>query len=215
MSLIYSSSKRQRETRSLMPEIEFFATQVEIGSFVKSLLLVGCEFIPDLHYAVPVPEVTADFDRISSLSPSLAVFLISRRDQIVSPLQLREVRREEKHFFYVDARTGGPTMLLYWGRDAQSDGCQYLSSTSLGIYPWYTNSVTREREKPSLDFRQFYNLCTKEVRRGRRKIKPGVREFWVSPNVEELVKEGLKLVGLEEFSVSQILAGSPKKRPKS
>ena len=105
-------------------------------------------------------------------------------------------------------------MLLYWGRQFERDGRLHLSGTELSYYPWYENSISRVREKPSKAFIEIYTEFAKAGRRSRGKIKPGKREFWISPNIEALVKAGAVLVGLEEFTVDEILS-VPSQRPRS
>jgi hypothetical protein len=129
-----------------------------------------------------------------------------REDLIESPLDLREVSTVEKHFFYINQRVGGPTLELYWGRRFRSDGRPHLSATWLFYYSWYQNSVSGAREKPSKTLRNLYVQFAKAVRASRRKIKPGVREFWISPAVEDLVRSGWILVGLEDYTIEQILS---------
>jgi hypothetical protein len=116
------------------------------------------------------------------------------------------VTTADKHFFYVAPRSGGPSLLLYWGRQFEKDGRRHLSTTELSYYPWYENSVSHAREKPSKAFRSPYAKFVSAVRQSRRKIKAGKREYWISPNVEKLVRDGLVLVGLEDVPVEQILS---------
>lgn len=189
-----------------MPEIEFFATEEEIIDLVAWLLDRRCEFIPDLHYD------TGSFDRIDELTTiqrlakSVAQFYVVQQDLIRSPLELREVTTADKHFFYIDPRTGGPTLLFYWGRQFERDGRTHLSTTHFSYYPWYENSLSRAREKPARALRNLFTEFAKAVHLARRKIKPGKREFWISPTVERLVRDGLVLVGLEAVPIDQILS---------
>jgi hypothetical protein len=189
-----------------MPEIEFFAIEEEIVELVRWLLDRRCEFIPDMHYDTGSFDRIADLQTIQNLAQSEPQFLVMRQDLIESPLELREVTTADKHFFYIDPRTGGPTLLLYWGRQFERDGRMHVSTTELSYYPWYENSISRAREQPSKDFRNVYSEFAKAVRLSRRKIKPGKREFWISPNVEGLVRAGSVLVGLEGVPVDRILS---------
>jgi hypothetical protein len=191
-----------------MAELEFFATWEEIGELVQWLLDRQCEFIPDLHYPSSSFDRITDLPTLQSLSRSTPRFYIVREDLIESPLKLREVSTTEKHFFYIEQRTGGPTLDLYWGRQFERDGCPHLSATELSYDSWYESSITGAREKPSKAFRNLYGAAARTVRVSRRRIKPGVREFWISPALGELVRSGWILVGLEDFSIDQIL-GTP------
>jgi hypothetical protein len=188
-----------------MSEIEFFAVDEEIIELVRWLLDRRCEFIPDLHYDTGTFDRIRDLQTMQSLAKSVAQFYVVRQDMIESPLELREVTTADKHFFYIDPRTGGPTLLFNWGRQFARDGRSHLSTTDLSYYPWYENSLSHIREKPAKAFRNLYTEFAKAVRHSRRKIKPGKREFWISPKVEELVRKGLVLVGLEDVPADQIL----------
>lgn len=162
-----------------MAEIEFFATEEEIVELVRWLLDRRCNFIPDLNYEKSSFERLADLQTIKNLAKSKPQFYVVRDELIESPLELREVNLN-KHFFYVDPRTGGPSLLLYWGRQFERRST-HLAGTELSYYPWYENSVSRVRDKPSKAFIEIYTEFTKAARRSRRKIKPGNREFWITP----------------------------------
>lgn len=188
-----------------MPSIDVFASQPEIISLVEDLLRQGCQFIPDMNYGSPSTDTINDCDLLQTLAKDNPTFYVLRQDLVQSPIKVREVKSEQKHFFYVDPRTGGPALFLYWGREYSQEGRSYLGSTNIGFYPWFKNSVTLEREIPSKSFRKFFVGLAKTVKQERRRIKPGVREYWISGEVEKRVREGLLLIGLEKFSPSQIL----------
>lgn len=196
----------EKLTVNSMPENEVFATQEEIIEFVRWLLDRGCEFIPDLHYDTPRFDRHTHLSTIESLSESVAQFYVIRSDFIQSPLEVREVTTTDKHFFYVSPRAGGPKLLFHWGRNFEQNGRKHLSATDVGYYPWYENTISGEKQKPPRALRTLYSEFTRMVRQTRRRIKPGKREFWISPKVEELIREGLVLVGLEAMPVERILA---------
>lgn len=187
-----------------MPSIDFFASTPEMIRFVEYLLRQGCQFIPDMKYGSASIETIIDRDYLTKVAKDNPTFYILRGDLVQSSIKLREVNLE-KHFFYVEPRTGGPTLFLYWGREYSEKSRTYLGATNIGFYPWYINSVTRERETPGRDFRKFFAGVAKTVKQERRGIAPSVREYWISPEVEKRVREGLLLIGLEHFTPSQIL----------
>jgi hypothetical protein len=189
-----------------MAEIEFFATWEEIGEVVQWLLERRCEFIPDLHYESSSFDRIADLATIRRLAKSTPLFYPVREDLIESPPNVREVSTDNKHFFYVDPQTGGPTLQFYWGRRFKEHRRMHLSATWLSYYSWYQNSRTGTRERPSKALRDLYSAFARTVRASRRRIMPGVRAFWISPAVEDLVRSGWILVGLEGFSIDQILS---------
>ena len=182
-----------------MPSIDFFASTPEMIRFVEYLLGQGCQFLPDVKYGSASIETIIDRDYLTKVAKDNPTFYILREDLVQSSIKLREVN------FYVEPRTGGPTLFLYWGREYSEKGRTYLGATNIGFYPWYINSVTLERETPGRDFRKFFAGVAKTVKQERRAIAPGVREYWVSPEVEKRVREGLLLIGLEHLTPSQIL----------
>jgi hypothetical protein len=188
-----------------MAEIEVFATDDETVQLAKWLLDQGCELIPDSHYETGRPQQLTDLAAIQTISQTSPHFFAVRSDWVESPLRAREVNANDKHFFYIDPRTGGPTMEFYWGRDFEKEGCRHLSASWLSFNIWYEDSLTGERKKPPETLRRFYAEFAKNVRSGRRRIKPGVREFWISPRIEALVRDGTVLIGLENMSSDQIL----------
>lgn len=192
-----------------MAEIEFFAVEEEIVKVVSWLLDQRCILVPDMHYNSPAMARLTHLSEIRQVAVSTPHFFVIREDLLESPLSVREVTTTDKHFFYVDPRTGGPSLQFYWGRHVEKEGRQHLSASWLSYYNWYEDSVTGERKKVSKALLDIYSGCGNVIRAKRRKIKPGKREFWISQTVEQLVHSGTILVGLEGMPVDQIL-GAPK-----
>jgi hypothetical protein len=182
-----------------MPEIEFFAVEPENGEMVEWLLEQRCILIPDMHYESASLTRLTGVAAVRNIACEIPHFFVIRDDLIESPLSVREVHTPEKHFYYVDPRTGGPCLELYCGRRFEQHGRGHLSASWLSVHPWYEDSVTRARKKLPKDLLSVYSGFAKVVRAKRRRIKPGKREFWVSEEVERLVRDGLSLVGLENF----------------
>ena len=187
--------------RLKMAEIEFFATEEEIGHMVRWLLDRQCELIPDWHYESGQAIRLTELGEIQSVAEATPHFYVIREDLVESPVNIREVTTADKHFFYIDPRTGGPMLQFFWGRHFEKDGQRHLSATWLSVYNWYEDSVSGDRKKPSETLLDLYSAFAKTVRGGRRKIKPGKRQFWVSPHVEDLIRGGTVLVGLEGMTV--------------
>jgi hypothetical protein len=188
-----------------MAEIEFFAVEEEIVEVVSWLLDQRCTLIPDMHYDSTTIARLTQLSEIRQVGVSTPHFFVIREDLLESPLSMREVTTTDKHFFYIDPRTGGPSLQLYWGRHVEKEGRQHLSASWLSYYNWYEDSVTGERKKVSKALLDIYFDCGKIIRAKCRKIQPGKREFWISQTVEELVRSGTILVGLEGMPVDQIL----------
>src|SRR6266567_684025 len=180
-----------------MAEIELFAVEEEIVEVVNWLLDRGCILVPDMHYdSIAIVRLT-QVSEIQKIAVSTPHFFVIREDLLESPLSVREVATTDKHFFYVDPRTGGPSLQFYWGRHFEKNGRQHLSETWLSYYDLYEDSVTGERKKISRALLEIYFGCGKMIRAKRRKIQPGKRGFWIGPIVEKLVRSGTILLGLE------------------
>lgn len=189
-----------------MAEIEFFAVEDEIVGAIDWLLAQRCKFVPDIHYdSTPIIRVTRAVE-IREIAASVPHFFVIREHLLESPLKMREVTAPDKHFFYIDPRTGGPSLQFYWGRHFKKENREHLSTTWLSYYNWYEDSVTGERKSVPKDLLEVYSGFGKLTRNGRRKIQPGRRPFFIGPTVEKLVREGTILVGLEEIPADRILA---------
>jgi len=188
-----------------MPEIEFFATDNEIIGVVNCMLAQRCKLIPDIHYGAPVARALVDVQSVQNLTSSTPHFFVVHDDLLESPLAFREVRRSGKHFFYIDPRKGGPTLQFWWGKQVDDGEQLRLDASWLGYYSWYEDSITGERRKVSRGLSKVYSNCKLAVRATRRTVKPGKRAFWIGPSVEQLVRRGAILAGLEDFSQEQIL----------
>lgn len=184
-----------------MAEIEFFADLVEVKDVVGKLLGDGFQFIPDAHYETDTPVRLTKISGIQEAAATTPHFFLVRNDLVESPISMRKVTTEEKQFYYIDPRTGGPTLQFFWGRGAAIDSSarDSLSASWISHYPWYTDSVSKERRPTPKDLIKVYSVCAKCVRAKGRKIKPGKREYWLFPQAESLVRRGTKLVGLENI----------------
>jgi|ERR1017187_2395710 hypothetical protein len=191
-----------------MAEIEFFAIEEEIIELVRWLLDRQCELVPDCHYESSRVNRMTKEPAIRSLAESTPHFFVIREDWVESPLSVREVTTTDKHFFYIDPRTGGPTLQFYWGRQFETDARKHLSATWLSSYRWYEDSVSHARKKPPKALAGLYSEFAKTVRGSRTRIKPGRRAYWISPHVAELVRAGMILVGLEGMPADQVLGVS-------
>jgi hypothetical protein len=120
-----------------MAEIEFFAFEDEICELVGWLLDQGCKLIPDCHYESGEPLRLTERAEIEKVAEDAPHFFVMREDLLESPPNMREVTTADKHFFYVDPRTGGPTLQFYWGRHFEREGHIHLSATWLSVYSWY------------------------------------------------------------------------------
>jgi hypothetical protein len=188
-----------------MAEIEFFATEEEIAETMFWLLDQRCTLIPDVHYDSGTITRLTQLSEIREVALSTPHFFVIREDLLESPLSVRKVTTTDKHFFYVDPRTGGPSLQFFWGRHVEKEGRQHLSASWLSYYNWYEDSVTGERKKPSTGILEIYSGFGKMIRAQRRTIQPGKRRFLIGPTVEKLVRRGTILVGLEGMPADQIL----------
>jgi hypothetical protein len=188
-----------------MAEIEFFANEHEILDLMKLFLESKCVIIPDLHYVSKSMKCLTDESEIKALSEDVSLFFVVKEDIIESPLQFREVTTPEKHFYYISPHVGGPSMQFYWGKEHEQSSKRQIGASWLSYYPWYEDSITRERKKPSNVLISIYSEFAKAIRKDRRKVKPSVRAFWISPYIEQLIRQGALLIGLENFSVEEIL----------
>ncbi len=193
-----------------MAEIEFFADLVEVKDVVENLLEEGFQFVPDAHYETDTPVTLAEISGIREAAATTPHFFLIRKDLLESPISMRKVTAEGKQFYYVDPRTGGPTLQFLWGRGAAIDSSarDSLSASWISHYPWYTDSVSKERRPMPKSLIQVYSACAKNIRAKGRRIKPGKREYWLFPHAESLVRGGTKLVGLENLPFGEIIEGA-------
>lgn len=189
-----------------MAQIDFFATEPERLAVVQKLFERGCKIIPDLHYTGPTLDEIVRPEDLSRYVGRASQFFIVNDDLMESPLELRKVEESSRCFYYVFPRAGGPILLLFWGKEYIQEGKQHITATTISHYPWYESTRTHERLAPGKEILAIYSQAARVVRTFGRKIRPGVRPYWITPRVEDLVRNGALLVGLESFSAAQILA---------
>lgn len=190
-----------------MAEIDLFATDQEKIEFLRPLLDKGFRFIPDLHFEQPVAPKLRGMDEVLRYTEKTCQFFIVNDTLLQSPLEYRRVEREQDSFYYIFPRSGGPLLVLFWGKHESRKGGEVLGATTLSYYPWYEDSITNERVKPSPELIRAYNDVASRIRDTSRRVKPGVRVYWLTPAVEQLVRRGAVLIGLEAFQPNQILGG--------
>ncbi len=188
-----------------MAEIEFFADGTEIIEGVAWLNSQRCALVPDLHYDSNEITRLNDPSRVNETAASSPHFFVIREDLLESPLSLRHVTAEDKHFFYIDPRTGGPSLQFYWGRSFTREGREHASASWLSYYPWYEDSVTGERKKICQGLVEIYTGFGKMIRSRSRRIQPGKRQFWITPSMEKSVRAGLILAGFESLTADRLL----------
>lgn len=104
-----------------MAEIEFFADLVAVKDVVDRLLGEGLQFVPDAHYETDTPVGLTEISGIQDAAVTTPHFFLVRNDLLESPISMQKVTTEEKQFYYVDPRSGGPTLQFLWGRGAAID----------------------------------------------------------------------------------------------
>lgn len=191
-----------------MPDIELFATDEEIFEIIKFLVGRECVFVGDRRRESVEYEQSCDVGSIQKLAEESPHMFVISEEWSESPLSVREVISSGSKLYYINPRCGGPSMQFYWGRRFKKEERDHLSATWFSYYPWYQSSVLNERMNQPLQLKAKYAQLLRIIRQGRRKIRPGKRLYWIGPQVERLVQNGLILVGLEGYPMEQIL-GKP------
>ncbi len=197
-----------------MSEIDFFATDREKGEFLRPLFDAGFQFLPDLNLAKPVAPRLRGADELLRYTGQVSQFFIVKEELLKSPLEYRRIERAGRTVYFIFPRSGGPLLVLLWGKHVLKEGSPELfGATRLSYYPWYEDTITHERVKPSPELIRAYNDVSHRIRASSRRVKPGVRVYWVTPAVERLVRKGAVLIGLEAFQPDQILGREESERP--
>jgi hypothetical protein len=191
-----------------MAEIDFFATDREKTEYLRPLFDSGFRIIPDLRFEKPVAPKLRGTDELLRYTDRTSQFFIVNDKLLKSSLEYRRVEREGNSFFYIFPRSGGPLLVFFWGKHESRKGGEVFAATTLSYYPWYEDSITHERVKPSPDLIRAYNDVASRIRDTSRRVKPGVRVYWLTPAVEQFVRRGAVLIGLEAFQPNQILGGA-------
>jgi len=188
-----------------LPEIDFFLIDEEQRWLTRQVLELGSELVPDLRYrSEELTIISTEKDFLDAHKQTRLFFLLNPR-LTRSPLQLRRIEKGPESFFYVAPRVGGPTVQFFLGSALGENTNRYLSSSFLSLYPWYENTLSGIREKPSCEFVAYYYAIAALAKGISKKIKPGVRPYWLSSGAEEFVRKGGGLVGLEQFPPEVIL----------
>ena len=184
-----------------MPELGLFLSWRDIEEFVEFVLQEGGALVPDLEYESDQYVVIRDSQSFGQLRRETSLFFILNDSYFLSPFEIRRITKRGKVVFYILQRSGGPTIDLFTGGDFRRSHQHLVGPSSLGYHPTYWNTTTHRNEKSPDSLIIFYKSLVRQIKKGAKRIKPGVRAYWVGKHAQGLVRNGAKPVGYEKKKI--------------
>lgn len=184
-----------------MPELGLYLSWKDIVEFVEFALREGAALVPHLHYDRPQYVTLENGTSFDEFRSKTSLFFIVKSSYLVSPLEIDSFVKKEKKLFFIVQRSGGPTIDFSFRTEFRESGRLFIGPSSLGHHPTYWNTTTCRNEKPPDSLVTFYKSLVKEIKKGAKRIRPGVSAYWVGRHAQELVRQGAKLVGFEKKKI--------------
>ena len=184
-----------------MPELDLYLSWKDIREFVDHVLQEGAVLVPDFDYQSEEYTAIQDSETFERLRRKTSLFFILKDSYFRSPFEIRKITKRGRVVFYIAQRSGGPTIDLLLSGEFREKGQTWIRPGFIGYHPTFWNTKAHRNEKPPDSLVAFYNSLVKQVKKGAKRIKPGVRAHWVGGHAQELVRQGAKLVGYEKKKI--------------
>ena len=188
-----------------MPELQLFMTGRDEVELVKFVLSEGAGLIPDLDYPRPKLELVSNGSEFVSARALTRHFFIVRDDYFKMPLQLRKIEKQGKLAYYITQRKGGPTVDFLASGIFTRDGGTFIRPGMVSHYPTFFDDQKGCFQKTPKELIGFYRDITHFLKESYVRVKPKKVAFWLSPDAQSELRQGAKLIGLEDLSAEEIL----------
>lgn len=172
---------------------------------VKFVLTEGAGLIPDLDYSRPKPELLSNRSEFASARVLTRHFFIVRDDYFKMPLHLRKIEKQGKLTYYIAQRKGGPTVDFLASGVFTRDGGRFIRPGMVSHYPTFFDDQEGCLRKAPKELIGFYRHITHFLKESYLRVKPKKVTFWLSPDAQSELRQGAKLIGLEDLSAEEIL----------
>lgn len=178
-----------------MPQTDTFLSESDLESIVGFLLDRGCWLIPDLLFEQSPPgeiRTLAEFRLIRTNQRAKLFFVLNRRWQ-KGPLEMKSISKGGVEKFYVQQRSGGPTLDVFAPPLlTRSDG-NILPHGFVGYNRTFWNALENENQVPSSGLHEFYKSVINLLRMESEIRSLTSRKYLLAKGARRLVNEGVKL----------------------
>ena len=181
-----------------MAEIDFFITSDEEIELIEFILNEGTYLIPDCKFKPELIEIRDIKTYLKYRMDGSGLFFIISPVYFSSPLEIKSVYNEHygRIIYYIEQRSGGPTIEFCNSQIYEKAGVNYLSSSCLGHYPTYWNTKTFATEKAPVALKALYAKIIREIKKSNQ-LKTTKRTYWLSKGITSMRRDGLKLNGID------------------
>lgn len=190
-----------------MPDLHLYMTDIDDIQIATSILNRGCTMIPDLHYDSPTYANLTTVAEYRDYRGQTPAFYLVADSFFKSPLELREIQKNGKSFYYIYPRSGGPTMRFLAGGTFKENGSLIIRSGELGYYLTYANTLNSHSETAPRELVAVYKSLAKDIRQNSVSVRLGRRNrvFWLGKDAVRAVRACAKLVGFEKYDVAKLI----------
>ncbi|MBI1929367.1 hypothetical protein HYR99_34625 [Candidatus Poribacteria bacterium] len=188
-----------------MAEAEFFLDSEDELEVMNFIFENGGWFVPDIRYKTNEYIDVRNEKEYLGCREATRLFFILHQTYLKSPLEMRpcESQIDGQRFYFIMPRNGGPTLDFYCPKPFIKDEVLHLPPGALGYYPTFWNTTAERNEKTPQEVVGFYRQIVKQIRENSSQAVSNQtgRSFYLSERALKKLKNGAKLVGLEDFSL--------------
>ncbi len=195
-----------------MAELGFYLTYQDKLNFFNYLLSKKFTLIPDLNYNT---KSYHEIDNIKGVKPYLrlhSIIFIKHIDYFISPLEMRKIMKDSKEKYYISQRNGGPTIDFYSTSEITKNDMKSIGPGSLSYYSTFWNTKTMQNEKAPSILKTFYHDMSKFIKSISYNLKLVNRNYWISKNVIEKIKDGYMLSNMDKNIIIDFIGNIPPTR---
>jgi len=180
-----------------MAQLDIFLDEQDVVELVESLIARSCYFVPDLHYSCPSIEEwkieTAEQFLTCRVQKRASLFFALSPEFVRCPLEFLSFEKEGTKRFFINQKSGGPTLDLFLPPRFAENGVPHLSSGFVGYHAKYWNTVTKTMEASPGSLKTLFAEISREMRK-RGELKQATRRTYiVGPHTLNAARAGLVL----------------------
>lgn len=178
-----------------MPQVDIFLSEQDVEEIVGYVFEHGCRIAADINYKDPVPGFVYSVEEFRELrgkqKPTL-FFILSDKWQRTS-LVLKPLIKNEDRFYYIQQKSGGPTIDLFAPFEYKSESGVYLPHGFLSFHSKYWNQATKENEPAPSELKSFFRELKKDVFTEADLVTGKNRKYMVACGAKKRLTETVKL----------------------
>jgi hypothetical protein len=177
-----------------MAEFDHFCTKDELVALLQTALIDGYVILAKKHLSRPAPEVFTTAEEIAeAVRKGQYAFLLTRPDITRYPVEPILFREDDRQFWYLRPKEGGPVIEIYFFAPFEKNGRRVVPCSSFSYHGKIIRPHDGEYEPSGESIKKAFNSLISSLRKKSRRIQSVKRSAYVSLGVDKLLASGWKL----------------------